>query len=105
MLAPDAGTLEIMSMSSVEQLKVLLATYEELQAKSEFDDLSDLKTDASAFANRLVDAVYRIGPHGSAYAQQAAAAIKAGVSVGLMTKYVGWAKGLLADIEAGFIDA
>jgi hypothetical protein len=65
------GTLNLAAI--IGQLDVLLADFEDLQKRSKYDDLSDLKQDSMVLANRLQAAFDRLTSPSSTYGRGAEA--------------------------------
>lgn len=63
-MRPDAQAM-------IAQLDVLLADFDALLAKSQYDDLSDLPVESGALANRFQAAIDRLTIPGDAYAHRA----------------------------------
>jgi hypothetical protein len=89
------------------QVDKLLAEYESLQARSQYDDLSDLEIESNAFIVRLRSAIGRLAPPRSTYTTEMLAAAKdTRNSTGEKIKiYVGILCALRADANEGWLTA
>ena len=87
------------------QIDNLLAEYESLQARSQYDDLSDLELESNTFIVRLRSAIERLAPARSTYTAEMLDAVKdARNSTGGKIKiYVGILRALRADANEGWL--
>jgi len=87
-----------------KQLKSILKEFAALQAKSQFNDLSDKpKPERQALVTRAVASIHRITGDQSPYSKEVERSMKAMPQLHEhTTSIMGVAKGLLEDMEAGY---
>lgn len=85
----------------IAQFEPLIARYRELQVKSKYDDLSDLKEDSRILVGRMQAAFQRVVPASSTYALDAAK-LRDEHSRVAVHGLVALAQGLVADINDGW---
>jgi hypothetical protein len=91
----------------IAQLESILKDFASLQAKSSHDDLSDTpKHERQALITRSVAAVHRIAGPNSAYAAELARIFQSLAQIHMhMTSVIGVVKGLLADVNGGYLQS
>lgn len=91
----------------VQQLDGLLATYADMQKRSEYTDLSDIKEDETqSLVSRAIAAIYRISGYSSTYGKEVSRILERSPALHVHTSLiVGIVRALREDLNAGYLQS